>query len=480
MRIEKASSSKFKNFDKTITVPTLDQFLGAKKTTQHKLLRMYDENTFQMLTEQLQGVYGVGKAGVKGVEGRKYNWAIKGMPDYTTTVTINSASDFNLGRNQQEFTICLAEPIANSGDLLILENEQTLFVLNNAVTLASGKYQYRVKVQTNDINQAVDFSYLQIGRTISVVGNLQPELSREGYISLRENKEERVNYLFKARAGVEISGESAMEKYYVCEGDEKSGLRPAMIITKAEDEVLRQCTFNKEKMLLFNKSTVNPNNDQVILTNSRGEDIMGGDGIIETLRKDGMTIFYNRLTETILRNAIMHIISKNPYKKASDINLVIMTGIQGMVQFDNAMRGILQGATDLTYLYDKEGTKVKVGASFTEYRYLDATIKVVRNPVFDDRTGIADGVDNQGYPLRSSMMLIMDMSTYDGVPNVQVVSREGVGIIKSTVKGVGGMSGHESGEVSSPVHASRHDVIMYGGVIVHYPETCIVLRKSLI
>lgn len=479
MRIEKASQSKFRNWDRTVDIPTLEQFLGAGKQKSYKLLRLFNENTFQMLTEQLHGVYGVGKANEQGVDGMRYEWDIQGMPDQTTTVTINTAVDYNLGRNQQEFTICLAEPIANTNDLIMLENEQKLFCLGNGITLADGKYQYRVKLVTNNPDEAVDFTYLQIGRVVSIIGNLQPEMSRIGYIQTRQNKEKRVNYLFKIRKGIEYTGDAAQEKFYVCEGEDSSA-KPSIIITGAEKEVLRQLMFEREKMLLWATSTVNPNNNQVLLTNSMGETHISGDGLVEQLNKDGMTMYYNKLTENTLRNVIMHIISKNPYKQTTDINITIMTGLQGMAQFDSAMRGILQGATNLDYLYDKEGVKVTVGSMFQEYKYLGATLRVVRNPIFDDKTQIADGVDNQGYPLRSSMMLIMDMSVYDGTPNIQVLSKKGAGVIKGNVKGIGGMSGVESGDFASPVHATRHDAITYGGIVIHYPETCVVLKRSLI
>lgn len=483
MRIEKASKQHFRNHNRTLMADNLRDFIASGSKGIHKILRLCPENTFQMLTEQMSGVYGIPNGGKEGIDGWRYDWKIKGVPDYTTTVVQSVPMDYNLGRNNQEFNICLFEEIANKNDVLLMENRQGLLVLENATFLSEGRYQYRVSLVSNDpTNQAFDPNFGQIGKRVAKGYNIQPELSREGYMQTRDNGERRVNFLTKFRVGIEYSGESVMQKYSIFDDEDRHGESPLLIIDQKEKLALEELARAREMAMLFGVSTVNPENGEVMKRDSMGHKMIAGDGIITQVEKDGVTKFYTRMTTALLRQIIMNVLDKNPHKNVSDINIVLMTGIEGLMEWDRAMRDELKTLTLVDSIFvNKSKEKINIGNNLTgTYTWLGATISVVRNPIFDNKTGIASTITATGRPEMSSTFLALDMSTYDGTPNVQLRTRNGANLIKGDTLGFGGKDGKTSGSFSTPVHSSRHDIVSYGMVVCHVPETCMILRKSFL
>jgi hypothetical protein len=75
------------------------------------------------------------------------------------------------------------------------------------------------------------------------------------------------------------------------------------------------------------------------------------------------------------------------------------------------------------------------------------------------------------------MYMALDVSSYEGTPNIQLLNRDGVNVIENWELGMGGKNGKTSGNFNR-AQASSVDYLTYVGAIVHVPETCMVLRKS--
>lgn len=477
--MKKVSAKMFKNWDTTVTVPKLTELYGQPKHENSKIIRLYDTNVLQLLTEGLGQLYSVKGAGKEGVKGSKYEFKVKGVPFYATEIAISAPQDYNLGRNFEPFNICLAEPSFNENDIMILQNKQTLKVLNNHIYLGDGKYQYRVIISGNDPNEAVDFTYLTVGRTVSMLGNAQPELSRIGYHQERDNFETRVNYMQKIRRGIEISGEAQMAEFYIT--DTVNGKQQVVAsMTKKQDDINKELFMLRELTAIFGRSNVDPQTDRILGQSNFSEDAMTCDGVYTQIRRDGIYETYTRFSEARLQQMLHEVVRRNPTKSLSNTNVVFMTGTMGMAEVQTLFRNTLNGftATDKIF-FDRNGDKVTMGATMMKYIYMGATITFVHNPVFDNSQLLADEIDpTTGFPRMSSTFLMLDMTSYDGVPNVKIATKQGCNLITNIVEGLGGTTGNTSGKSASPVHGYRYDALTYVMPIVHLPETCMILEKS--
>ena len=111
---------------------------------------------------------------------------------------------------------------------------------------------------------------------------------------------------------------------------------------------------------------------------------------------------------------------------------------------------------------------VKVGATFDTYRFGGNEITFSVDRTFTREYG------NKGYGL--CLDLSADLAS--GKPAMAMFSLKGKDVITSKDPGVGGMSGLESGVVSSPVAGSKLIMMGYAGIAVFAPFRSFILREA--
>jgi hypothetical protein len=480
MKKEKLTTNRLAEFSKMADIPTLSQvFEQSSRTKINSFINLYNKNVFQMFTEGMQAIYKTNAKGATGIDGRKYEYRIKGMPSRNTTFAITiDQTNYNIGRNFQPFKICVREPIFFENDIIALENEQQLFVRTNHVQLSPGKFEYSVQIHGNKADEYLRQSNVVVDRKVGLVMNAQPEYSRKGYLSMRDNSETRVNYLNKIRVGATYTSEAAREKWLVY--DDSSGTpKPISLVTKLEDDLLQSFYQQRETAQIFSRSNVDPNTGQCLGVNAYGEPYITGDGIYHAIRKDGINENYTILTEGVMQNLIANVQQRNPTVGFEQIKLVIMTGSRGMIEASNFMQRIMGKftMTEQGYVSIDGKRKVTIGAQFHKYIWCGAEISFVYNYVFDLKDALPAPLDPMGYPQTSSMFLMLDMSVYDGVPNIVSLTQNGCAMITNKVPGFGGMNGTTSGISASREEGSAVDIIGVCGAVIHIPETCAILTK---
>jgi hypothetical protein len=490
MRLVSANHQKFRNFNYTKDIKTLTDVLGKVPTYGNRVINLFDGN--QML-KNVAGFEKVMPAEKYNIQGQRYDWGVNAVPVYTTTIAVSVAEDYNLGRNGQPFTICLSEEIANVNDIIYLSNRQALYVKANAIS-TNGYFLYSVQLSDNEPSlRGASFAAMKEGMQVSVIFNAQPELSRVGYNSMRTKKEKRFNYMTKIRVGDEYSGDSAMTDFIICDdldlqtGKRTGKYKPVSWMTGMEKQHMDKLSYYSRMSQLFSKSTMSLlGDDRCYLQDSMGNDIVIGDGIYEAIRRDGIVRPYRLFTEETLKEIVYTITSAMPTKPMEGCKVTLVTGYDGYVMFDTAMREILKvlpfQSSDL--FTQKSGGKTDIGIEFGKYRYLGVEFTIVREPSFDNPNFLAQTTYTSGFNnVRgdwSRRFLVIDTSTYDGVPNIVSLQKDGCSLIKSETLGVGGRDGKTSGISSTRVHGSAVDYITYTGSVVHVPETCMILEPSAI
>ena len=220
-------------------------------------------------------------------------------------------------------------------------------------------------------------------------------------------------------------------------------------------------------------------------TTAAGFPVMG-DGIIEQI-SNGNVFDYTpgALTDAILTN-VLATISLNTIS-ATGNEYVVFTGMQGMVDFQKAMKAFLGNGSAAPIFTDKAGQDVQVGANFTTYYVLGNKMTLVHNPCFDDPnvssfvSGVGSGAFT-GDAALSGAMVFMDMSAQDGVANVELIAKGAEGYNRNYVKKyVPGMI--NPNDPTSMMAANGNDtfechIMSESGVIVRNPLSCGILKPT--
>lgn len=150
---------------------------------------------------------------------------------------------------------------------------------------------------------------------------------------------------------------------------------------------------------------------------------------------------YTQLTANRLRDIVRDVMYGA--SDAQKMNIVLFTGYGGLEEFDRAMK---QEVANGNYIKDTPDgafmrggtTNLEFGGFFTSYRHVDGHVITVRHlPLFDNGSRALNSPTHPvtGLPLESYRMVYLDMSTYDGIPNVNMITRKEREMVRWAVPG---------------------------------------------
>jgi hypothetical protein len=155
--------------------------------------------------------------------------------------------------------------------------------------------------------------------------------------------------------------------------------------------------------------------------------------------------------------------------------------------FDQAMKTELAARTyiklDSGNFVTGNGRKLALGGFFTTYQHIDGhTISIVHNPI-QDIGPLRNGPRYQGLPKESYTFYYVDQSTYEGVPNVRMVTQKGREIVRRMVAGMATLpasfSGNNNNFVSSDIDAASIQYMKACGINISNSESCFILEMAL-
>lgn len=152
---------------------------------------------------------------------------------------------------------------------------------------------------------------------------------------------------------------------------------------------------------------------------------------------------YGQLTVQKLQNTISDVMYGAT--DTGNMEVTLFTGLGGAAEFDAAIKREAVGAGGWTTINDKtvqgsDGSRnLQYGAYFTSYKHVDGhtiTIKLLNLLDFGGRADNSPKHPISGRPLSSYEMYFVDMSTYDGERNVQMVSQKGRSMVRGVEQGM--------------------------------------------
>lgn len=441
----------------TKTMQDLGALIGLKPEMSKAIVTLYPQLSLQKLTEQLGAVYHKDRGNLKEIEAFAFEWAIK-----TNQIPrIRFAEDCNeTGEGGVEFKFILEKKFYDPHDTLELENEQQIFITRTPKILTSGKVEYWGRVVSPNISERLNTNYMKRGMTTKYVSNYHPELSERGYSKLMYNIEKHRGYISRHRVGDSASGDwNKLKAKYL----EHAGIYFKM--STMEKDLLDQIYLAFENSMLLGRGNFDDRGN-CLITEEDGRPIPVGEGIIPQVKRYCDQQRYTNLSVSHMRNAIASTVEKLPKKTGNRLVGICNWKFYQQVQevLDNALKGRV---TD-NYFYTVNGGKLRVGAEYNAYEFAGNIITFMENAALTDR-----------YPDRG-YCLILDTSMYDGEPNIQMMTIKGMSLFKGVQKGMGGLTGGESGEVSTFVHGSRIEYMGYRGVKVANPYGAHILEENII
>ena len=485
MRIVSRISNNLLNTRNTATMRELEKLFAVAPNLAAKTIRLFPQHSISFLTEGLGEIYDI-KAqsdSFVGINEKQYKWRIRGhqvprvkFATRSTGGAISAGS--TVGANSQEFIVAFNSAYYNPYDIIKLEDNSMLFVVAGPVFIGEGVWEYTVRLNTNTVTESVNTDLLQPGRDSGPAGKAFPEMSDRGYLATTQAYEEHVNYLTKVRYDWTWSADAAATKYLIEDVVAHNG--KAVKLNYVTDELFRaameQFHLNKEMELIYGRTTMDANGRCFLQDPKTGQDIIKGDGLIAQIA-DSQKQTYSQLTIGLLEDAMSDLSLRAP--KPTGNTWLMTTGREGYKEFGRIMRAEHKAGWQLqpnTYVQTKNG-KLQLGAEYNAYTFQGNTIVVNVNGVFDHPAN-PSVKDSNGKPLESSKFLFIDMSTYDGVKNIQLIAKDGRSFITGLVAGIGGEDGKTSGMASSTLDGSSKTIIGSMGVVLHNPYSSMMLEKK--
>lgn len=483
MRVVSRINNNVLNSRQTATMRELEKLFAVAPNMAAKTIRLFPQNSVSFFTEGLGQIYNINEKSDRfmGLNDRMYKWKIRGpqVPKVTIGNSLSFVAGTPVGGDGLPFTISLSSSYYNPRDIIKLEDETLLYVLSEPSFFAEGDFRYTVRINTNDPAETVDGAYLLAGKETGLNGNAYPELSDKGYLSTGMAAEEHINYLTKVRYDWSWSADAAATKYLIQDTVNLKGENKKF--TYIADQLLMNAMetyhFNKEMELIYGRTTVDARG-KCFMQDEKGQDIVKGDGLLAQM-DDACKQTYSSLSIGLIEDILTDMALRMPKRTGNTI--LLTTGLQGYKNFGRIMRaehkGFWSNSSD-QYVQTKNG-KIKLGAEYNAYEFQGNKLIVTVNNVFDHPANVS-GRDEEGRYLESSKMLFIDASSYDGVPNLQMIAKDGRSFITGEVDGIGGQDGKTSGKASSTLDGSSKTLIGTMGIIMHNPYSSYMLEKKVV
>mgnify|MGYP003634915860 CR=1 FL=1 len=442
-----------------------------------KIIELYPRYSMTYLLERL----GFG-ASEKVIGGSSFEWKIMQRYKAPAGVDVAYAVDASVGTVG---TLKISSAVASDEYCMLNTNDVVRFECGaTALVTAVGSIGAAFTEVTIKHIDAYDFSTTNAAVTevVAVIGSAYGQGSLgdevgEGYAYPETHR----NHLTLSRRKCKINGIDLHDVTWV----EHNGHR-LWYFTK-EQQMTDQFMYELELNRWFGKSSVSGDitypGDAGAVAN--GLPIMGDGILAQIAAANQFSTAGNGVTEGELLKFIGTLSLSS--LKATGNEYVVFTGMQGMIQFQQAMTAHLATMGSASSLIaSKSGEGVAVGTNFTSYSALGNNIKLVHNPCFDDPNvaTMTSGISGTGFNTSqlSGLMVVMDMSVQDGVANVELISKGAEGYNRNYVKKyVPGMI--NPNDPSSMMAANGNDtfechILSESGIIIRNPQSCGVIMPA--
>jgi len=405
-----------------------------------------------------------------------------------------SNSDTNAGLGGQDFYLTFTDNWAKQHYMIESPLGVQAYILE-APTKVSEGWRYRLQLNAVTDKTVVPLSEMVAGTKWVELNTFNAESESRGTAFKRVAPGKFKNQMSIIRLSHQWAGNAANKVMPIKishEGKKNMDLWMDFEHYQFERAWLEEC----EHMFWYSRYNRKANGTidlQDILT---GKVIPTGAGLLEQVNNYST---YTSLTYNYLQNTVANALFGQ--SDTDGMSITLYTGRGGMREFDAAMKSagitqlLLQGGGGNIAEKFVGGTNynlVSMGFFDAMYHIDGYYIKVKHNPVFDyGRRALKSPLHPEtGYPLESYRMVFIDDGTYEGEPNLQVVTEKGRRFLHGVVpgmsplprqyrilQGAGNLNSGNLSLITTDVDKSSYHRLMVGGVQMRRGNTSLHLES---
>jgi hypothetical protein len=435
---------------------------------------------------------------MKEIQSLQFTWDVEVSQVPTVRFTRNAVAPAN---PNDPFTVYMEQSFFNKYDVLVLENQQLLYVQTEAEKVNDWENKYTV-VYFADLG-APDVNFIRQNSTARYVYNMHGEFSEYGTTKTWYNMERHINYMTKLRSGQAYSQDfRAIEDLFFVSNNDATKLKEQkdkgsksaegvkiFKLSSIEQQVLDNFYTSSMGALMTGRTTIDSTTGRAKI-GIDGQEVIAGDGLIPQYERYAQYIDYvgNQLRLKDFQDAIETVCDRRGKSMGNHITVVCNRKFSRdkAAAFQNALLTFVP-ANNGTWFFSRDlkvpndpmgGNKLKkedfvndvtLGATFNTYIYEGNTITFVVDEF------LTNHYPDQGYAL------FIDSGAYEtengSVPGVHMTTLKGRQLVKGYTVGMGGIDGTSSGMISNPSDASRFDVLGWRGICVMNPYAATIMQE---
>lgn len=217
------------------------------------------------------------------------------------------------------------------------------------------------------------------------------------------------------------------------------------------------------------------------MLDENGQPVIIGPGLLEQIQNKET---YSTLTANKLKAVVRDIFFG--MSDGQNKQITLYTGTGGAEAFDEAMKSELDSAAYKQFnpnmFVSGSGRNLELSGFFTSYQHIDGhVVRVVKVPLFD-HGGVAQASElhPSGLPLESYRMVFVDQSSYNGEPNLQMITRKNREMLRWAVAGSTVPQGFPGNDLrATDIDGASVHFLKVGGIVLKRFDTSIDLTCEI-
>jgi hypothetical protein len=354
-----------------------------------------------------------------------WEWSLRGAYCRPLVVmeNVEASSNTTLGKGRTDFKVKLDEDWFVPGDVLSPGNtDYQIRVVESPFRQGNG-YVYKVRLMDDAFDAFLPLIYVSVGQKWGKLYSMYEEAAEQSGSTQYSTPFTLANHMGRYRKKYKITGDAANEVLAIKVVDSEGNMHDTWL-KYAEVEYWRQWYQELERGYWYAKATNT-------VMGASGRPIYSGAGIREQL-KDAHNYKYSHLTTRLIEEFLMDIFYSR-VEPGSGREVVGFSGEYGMLNFHRAVTenftksGFIQVVTD-TFVNKTSSpyntNALAYGYQFTEYRMANgATMKLIHNPLYDDREINFEIDPVTGFPKESQRITFLDLAKSGG-KNIELLTKK--------------------------------------------------------
>lgn len=466
-------------------VTELNAQVGVKPSLLNEIFTLsgYQNLTLMRLTQNLGEMFSKKlspSSDIRNIDTMRLDWRMDAGPRIPETYISEAITDTFEG--SVDGLITLREKMFSRGDVVeLVDTGQQFRISSPAESISSDKHRYLAALLGTSKDRRLNNPSVvgAVGKKVRfIMGGVVPEASEYGsYFQMPNRMERHTNFITRFRVDGSRSGDYAYaEKVYLerlrlnSKSGELDGTQEYFKMDAEKKAMMDKLMFSINSGLLFAQGGFDDTLNHMV-REIDGREIPIGQGVIPQMRAYGQFMGYNNISEATIREIIGTIVERRPNKTGNDIVFMVNWKLYQTIQvvLDGLVRGRL--TTQDAFLKTASGQKgYMVGTTYAGYEFAGNKIFIMEDSTLTDR------YTDRGYGICFNTRI--ESSDGGQKLNIQQFSIKGFEMFENELLGVGGMTGHSSGPVSSVVHASQSTMMAYRGVAVFDPYSTFIIEEN--